>query len=76
MVLCRIDDEADKSDIILQDQAADTLMAFLPGIVTGLLEIAIGGEIQNHKITVVIYTIMQQYNDSLPTTYYDEYKMP
>lgn len=55
MALCHIDDEADKFDIIMQDQVADTVMAFLPGIISGLQEVAMGGEIQNHKITVVIY---------------------
>lgn len=54
MALCQIDDEADKSDIIFQDQVADTIMAFLPGIVSGLQEIAMESEIQNHKVTVVI----------------------
>lgn len=55
MALCHIDDEMDKSDIIIQDQVANTVMAFFPGIVGGLQEIAMGGEIQNHKITMVIH---------------------
>lgn len=55
MALCRIDDETDKSDIIMQDQVANTIMAFFPGIVSGLQEIAMGGEVQNHKVTVVIH---------------------
>ncbi|KYQ51800.1 TEL2-interacting protein 1 like protein [Trachymyrmex zeteki] len=53
MALCHIDDEMDKSDIIIQDQVANTVMAFFPGIVGGLQEIAMGGEIQNHKITMI-----------------------
>ncbi|XP_071560597.1 TELO2-interacting protein 1 homolog isoform X1 [Temnothorax nylanderi] len=53
MALCHIDDELDKSDIIMQDQVADTIMAFFPGIVSGLQEIAMGGEVQNHKITTI-----------------------
>jgi len=55
MALCCIDDETDKSDVIMQDQVANTIMAFFPGIVSGLQEIAMGGEVQNHKITVVIH---------------------
>ncbi|KYN02179.1 PREDICTED: TELO2-interacting protein 1 homolog [Cyphomyrmex costatus] len=53
MALCHIDDEMDKSDIIIQDQVANTVMAFFPGIVGGLQEIAMGSEIQNHKITMI-----------------------
>ncbi|KAG5320074.1 TTI1 protein, partial [Acromyrmex heyeri] len=55
MALCHIDDEMDKSDIIIQDQVANTVMTFFPGIIGGLQEIAMGDEIQNHKITMVIY---------------------
>lgn len=57
MVLCHIDDKIDKSDIIMREQVADIIMAFLPGIVSGLQEIAMGSEVQNHKITMVIYNI-------------------
>ncbi|XP_054002777.1 TELO2-interacting protein 1 homolog [Hylaeus anthracinus] len=53
MALCQVDDEADRSDIILQDQIADVIMLFLPGIVSGLQEIAMGCEIQGHKLTMV-----------------------
>jgi len=55
MALCHINDEIDKSDIIIQDQVANTIMAFFPGIVSGLQEIAMGSEVQNHKITMVIH---------------------
>lgn len=55
MALCHIDDKVDKSDIIMQDQVANIIMAFFPGIVSGLQEIAMGSEVQNHKITMVIY---------------------
>lgn len=55
MALCQVDDEADTSDIILQDQIADVIMLFLPGIVSGLQEIAMGSEIQGHKLTMVMY---------------------
>lgn len=55
MALCHIDDEVDKSDIIMQDQVANTIMVLFPGIVSGLQEIAMGSEVQNHKITMVIY---------------------
>lgn len=57
MVLCHIDDKIDKSDIIIQEKVADTIMAFLPGIVSGLQEIAMGSEVQNHKVTMVIHNI-------------------
>ncbi|XP_070516435.1 TELO2-interacting protein 1 homolog isoform X2 [Cardiocondyla obscurior] len=53
MALCHIDDEIDKSDIIIQEQIANTIMAFFPGIVSGLQEIAMGGEVQNHKVTMM-----------------------
>ncbi|XP_050465415.1 TELO2-interacting protein 1 homolog isoform X1 [Cataglyphis hispanica] len=53
MVLCHVDDKIDKSDIIIQEKVADTIMAFLPGIVSGLQEIAMGSEVQNHKVTMM-----------------------
>ncbi|XP_025988611.2 TELO2-interacting protein 1 homolog isoform X2 [Solenopsis invicta] len=54
MALCHIDDQTiDKSDIIIQDQVANTIMAFFPGVVCGLQEIATGSEVQNHKLTVI-----------------------
>ncbi|XP_012144590.2 telo2 interacting protein 1 [Megachile rotundata] len=53
MALCKVDDETDKSDIVLQDQIADVIMLFLPGIVSGLQEIAMGNEIQGHKLTMI-----------------------
>ncbi|KAG7213128.1 hypothetical protein KM043_002445 [Ampulex compressa] len=53
MALCQIDDEVDKSDIILQDQVADVIMLFLPGIASGLQEVAMGNEIQGHKVTMM-----------------------
>lgn len=57
MALCHIDDKVDNSDIIMQDQVANTIMAFFPGIVSGLQEIAMGGEVQNHKITMVTHDL-------------------
>ncbi|EFN82683.1 Uncharacterized protein KIAA0406, partial [Harpegnathos saltator] len=53
MTLCYIHDEIDRSDIVLQEQIADTIVIFLPGIIGGLQEIIIEGEIQNHKVTVM-----------------------
>ncbi|XP_034174840.2 telo2 interacting protein 1 isoform X1 [Osmia lignaria lignaria] len=53
MTLCRVNDEIDKSDIILQEQVADVIMLFLPGIVSGLQEIATESEIQGHKLTML-----------------------
>lgn len=54
MALCQVDDESNRFDIILQDQVADIIMLFLPGIVSGLQEIAMGNETQGHKLTMVI----------------------
>ncbi|XP_012531275.2 TELO2-interacting protein 1 homolog isoform X1 [Monomorium pharaonis] len=54
MALCHIDDQIiNKSDIIIQDQIANAIMAFFPGIVSGLQEIAMGSEVQNHKLTMI-----------------------
>ncbi|XP_078041858.1 telo2 interacting protein 1 isoform X2 [Augochlora pura] len=53
MALCQVDDQSDRSDIILQDQVAEIIMLFLPGIASGLQEIAIGSEIQGHKLTML-----------------------
>lgn len=55
MALCHIDDKIDTSDIVIQNEVANTIMAFFPGIVNGLQEIAMGNEVQNHKITMVIH---------------------
>lgn len=54
MTLCQVDDESNKYDAILQNQVADIIMLFLPGIVSGLQEIAVGNETQGHKLTKVI----------------------
>nr|XP_012231715.1 PREDICTED: TELO2-interacting protein 1 homolog [Linepithema humile] len=53
MALCHIDDHVDKSDVVLQELAADTVMKFLPGIVSGLQEVAMESEVQNHKVTMM-----------------------
>ncbi|XP_071865673.1 telo2 interacting protein 1 [Bombus fervidus] len=53
MALCQVDDESNRFDIILQDQVADIIMLFLPGIVSGLQEIAMGSETQGHKLTMI-----------------------
>ncbi|XP_035724341.1 TELO2-interacting protein 1 homolog [Vespa mandarinia] len=53
MTLCYVDDSSDKSDIVLTNQIADTIMLFLPGIASGLQEIAMGSDIQGHKITMM-----------------------
>ncbi|XP_043802016.1 TELO2-interacting protein 1 homolog [Apis laboriosa] len=51
MTLCQVDDESNKCDVILQNQVADIIMLFLPGIICGLQEIVIGNETQGHKLT-------------------------
>lgn len=56
MALCYVHDQVDKSDLVLQEQIADTIMIFLPGIIGGLQEIIMEGEIQNHKVTMVRYS--------------------
>nr|XP_033325327.1 TELO2-interacting protein 1 homolog isoform X1 [Megalopta genalis] len=53
MALCQVDDQSDRYDIILQDQVAEIIMLFLPGIASGLLEIVIGSEIQGHRLTML-----------------------
>lgn len=53
MALLQVHDEAESSDLVLQNQIADVVMLYLPGVVSGLLEIALGSDIQNHKITMV-----------------------
>ncbi|XP_032676301.1 TELO2-interacting protein 1 homolog isoform X2 [Odontomachus brunneus] len=53
MALCYVHNEVNKSDIVLREQVADTIMTFLPGIIGGLQEIIMEGEIQNHKVTVM-----------------------
>ncbi|OAD52266.1 TELO2-interacting protein 1 like protein [Eufriesea mexicana] len=53
MALCQVDDKIDRNDITLQDQVADIIMLFLPGIVSGLQEIAMGNEIQGYKLTML-----------------------
>lgn len=59
MALCQVDGKIDKNDIILQDQVADIIMLFLPGVVSGLQEIAMGNEIQGYKLTMVIQIIIK-----------------
>lgn len=54
MTLCQVDNESNKYDAIWQNQVADIIMLFLPGIICGLQEIVIGNETQGHKLTKVI----------------------
>ncbi|KAK2588803.1 hypothetical protein KPH14_001678 [Odynerus spinipes] len=53
MTLCHVDDKSEKFDIVLEDQIANTIMLFLPGIASGLQEVAMGSDIQGHKITMM-----------------------
>ncbi|KAI4473185.1 hypothetical protein M0802_016269 [Mischocyttarus mexicanus] len=53
MDLCYVGDSSNESDIVLVDQVANTIMLLLPGIVSGLQEIAMGSDIQGHKITMM-----------------------
>ncbi|XP_034936013.1 TELO2-interacting protein 1 homolog [Chelonus insularis] len=52
MTLSYIHENADPSDIVLQNQVADIIMLFLPGIVKGLQEIYLENDIINHKVIV------------------------
>lgn len=61
MTLCYVNDSSDKSDIVLTNQIADTIMLFLPGITSGLQEVAMGSDIQGHKITMVLRFIYVNY---------------
>ncbi|KOX73245.1 TELO2-interacting protein 1 like protein [Melipona quadrifasciata] len=53
MALCQISDESNQFDPVWHDQVADIIMLFLPGIVSGLQEIATGNETQGHKLTMI-----------------------
>ncbi|KAJ8672797.1 hypothetical protein QAD02_004057 [Eretmocerus hayati] len=53
MALLQVHDEADSQDIVLRSQIADVVMLYLPGVISGLLEVALGSDIQNHKVTAV-----------------------
>lgn len=53
MTLLQVHDEADTQDIVLRSQIADVVMLYLPGVVSGLLEVSLGSDIQNHKVTMV-----------------------
>ncbi|XP_017890881.1 TELO2-interacting protein 1 homolog isoform X2 [Ceratina calcarata] len=53
MTLCQVDDESDRSDAILQDQAADVIMFMLPGTLAILQETMTGSDVQSHMITVM-----------------------
>lgn len=55
MALLQVHDEADSQDIVLRNQIADVTMLILPGVVTGLLDVALASEIQSHKITMVYF---------------------
>lgn len=54
MTLCQVDDKSNKCDAIWQNQVADIIMFFLPGIICGLQEIVIENETQGYKLTKVI----------------------
>ncbi|KAK1135126.1 hypothetical protein K0M31_007897 [Melipona bicolor] len=53
MALCQISDESNQFDPVWHDQVADIIMLFLPGVVSGLQEIATGNETQGHKLTMI-----------------------
>ncbi|XP_058792032.1 TELO2-interacting protein 1 homolog [Phymastichus coffea] len=53
MALLQLHNEADSQDIVLRHQIADVAMLILPGVITGLLDVALGSDIQSHKITMM-----------------------
>ncbi|OXU30926.1 hypothetical protein TSAR_001893 [Trichomalopsis sarcophagae] len=53
MALVQVHDKADSQDIVLRSQIADVVMLYLPGVSSGLLEVALGSDIQNHKVTMM-----------------------
>ncbi|KAK9303011.1 hypothetical protein QLX08_005183 [Tetragonisca angustula] len=53
MTLCQISDESNRFDPTWHDQVADIIMLFLPGIVSGLQEIATGSDTQGYKLTMI-----------------------
>ena len=54
MSLMQVHDEADTADIVFRSQVADALMVILPGVTSGLMEVAKGSDVQGHKLTQVI----------------------
>ncbi|XP_043474173.1 TELO2-interacting protein 1 homolog isoform X2 [Leptopilina heterotoma] len=53
MVLLQVHDAADNKDIVFRSQVADSVMVILPGVSSGLLEVATGSDIQGHKLTII-----------------------
>ncbi|XP_011504776.1 PREDICTED: TELO2-interacting protein 1 homolog [Ceratosolen solmsi marchali] len=53
MTLLQVQKEAETQDVDLRNKIAYVIMLYLPGIASGLLEIAVGNDIQNHKITMM-----------------------
>ncbi|XP_043272166.1 TELO2-interacting protein 1 homolog [Venturia canescens] len=52
MTLFQVHDEVDTNDIVHRAQVASTVMFFLPGIAHGLHQVALGNDLQNHRITM------------------------
>lgn len=50
----QVHDKVDTADIVFQSQVADAIMVILPGVTSGLLEVAKGSDVQGHKLTQVI----------------------
>ncbi|XP_015182653.1 PREDICTED: TELO2-interacting protein 1 homolog [Polistes dominula] len=75
MVLCYVSDSSNQFDIVFVSQVADTIMLLLPGIVGGLQEVALGSDIQGHKVTMmairawarIIHLVMQDKLDEETT---------
>lgn len=53
MILMQVHEESDQFDIVLKSQVADVVVLFLPGVISGLIEVCVKSDVQNHKITMV-----------------------
>jgi hypothetical protein len=55
MTLLQVHKEAETQGPDLRNKIAYVIMLYLPGIASGLLEVAVSSDIQNHKIPMVLY---------------------
>ncbi|XP_051174928.1 TELO2-interacting protein 1 homolog [Leptopilina boulardi] len=53
MSLLQIHDASDDKDVVFRSQVADSVMVILPGVSSGLLEVATGSDVQGHKLTLI-----------------------
>lgn len=53
MAMMQVHDDSILVDIVLKAQVADVVALLLPGVTTGLLDVALNMDIQSHKVTLV-----------------------